>query len=113
MCSIAGFANPPDALSEAMQRTTLDTMTHALRHRGPDAQGQWHDVGKGIALGHTRLAILDLGPQGAQPMWSCSGRYGLTYNGEIYNFRDLRQSLSQHGATFRGESDTEVFTGCL
>ncbi|WP_179131264.1 asparagine synthase (glutamine-hydrolyzing) [Candidatus Entotheonella palauensis] len=108
MCGIAGFANAPGALHAAVQRATLDAMTHVLRHRGPDAQGQWHDADQGIALGHTRLAILDLSRYGEQPMWSRSGRYSLTYNGEIYNFRDLRHVLSQHGAIFQGHSDTEV-----
>lgn len=108
MCGIAGFANPPGALEAAAQRATLDAMTRVLQHRGPDVQGRWHDAEKGIALGHTRLAILDLSHHGAQPMWSRSGRYGVTYNGEIYNFRDLRQTLSQLGAVFQGQSDTEV-----
>ncbi len=108
MCGIAGFVNPPGAVHADAQRATLDAMTRVRRHRGPDAQGQWHDAAKGIALGHTRLAILDLSHHGDQPMWSRSGRYGVTYNGEIYNFRELRQSLIQCGATFHGGSDTEV-----
>jgi asparagine synthase (glutamine-hydrolysing) len=83
-------------------------MTLRLAHRGPDADGHWVPADTPIALGHRRLAILDLSATGAQPMWSASGRFVLSFNGEIYNFRELRQRLHAAGISFRGTSDTEV-----
>ena len=77
-----------------------------LAHRGPDGNGIFVD--KTIAVGHTRLAIIDLSEAGAQPMRSANGRYVLTYNGEIYNFPDIRRELEGRGVTFKGHSDTEV-----
>lgn len=101
MCGIAGFLGPwPASLATAM--------TGALDHRGPDGSGQWTDADAGLALGHTRLAIIDLTDGGAQPMTSADDRYVITYNGEIYNYRDLREGLRQAGVTFRTDSDTEV-----
>ncbi|MDB4965212.1 MAG: hypothetical protein JWN44_901 [Myxococcales bacterium] len=87
---------------------TLRRMTLALHHRGPDAAGEWLDPDRGIALGHRRLSILDLSVEGSQPMISPSGRWVLSFNGEIYNFLDLRAELSARGVRFRGRSDTEV-----
>ena len=84
-----------------------------LRHRGPDADGTWHDDGAGIAFGHRRLSILDLSPRGHQPMRSAEGRYTIAYNGEIYNFRDLRAELEGNGVAFRGRSDTEVLLAAI
>lgn len=83
-------------------------MAGALAHRGPDDSGLWVDAGLGVALGHRRLAVLDLSRAGHQPMHSASGRYVLTYNGEIYNFNRLRPELERTGAVFAGHSDTEV-----
>jgi len=88
-----------------MQRNLL-LMSDAIRYRGPDDHGHWVDACSGIALGHRRLSILDLSPQGHQPMFSLSGRYVITFNGEVYNFRELRQQLK--GFDWRGNSDTEV-----
>ena len=79
-----------------------------LRHRGPDNQSLWLDEESGVALGHTRLAIQDLSPIANQPMFSVCGRFGLVFNGEIYNFRELRSELEDKGYTFRTQSDSEV-----
>jgi asparagine synthase (glutamine-hydrolysing) len=81
-------------------------MCEALRHRGPDSRGEWRE--NDVWLAHRRLAILDLSPQGHQPMHSPCGRYVLTFNGEIYNYKELRLRLESAGYAFRGESDTEV-----
>jgi asparagine synthase (glutamine-hydrolysing) len=83
-------------------------MIGPIAHRGPDDRGVWADAGAGIALGFRRLAILDLSPQGHQPMWSPSRRFVAVFNGEVYNFEDLRHELEGHGFAFRGRSDTEV-----
>jgi asparagine synthase (glutamine-hydrolysing) len=99
MCGIAGFlgALPPAWLAQA----------NALQgHRGPDDQGVWSAASVGLA--HTRLAILDISPLGHQPMASADGRWQLVFNGEIYNFQELRQELAASGVAFRGHSDTEV-----
>jgi asparagine synthase (glutamine-hydrolysing) len=77
-----------------------------LAHRGPDGYGQW--LGDGVTLQHWRLAIIDTSPTGRQPMVSQDGRYVLTYNGELYNFAELRTRLARDGVRFRGSSDTEV-----
>jgi asparagine synthase (glutamine-hydrolysing) len=88
---------------------TIEQMTMTLRHRGPDASGVWVDPETGIALGHKRLAILDLSERGAQPMHSACGRYVITFNGEIYNHLSLRKDLEEGGVTgWRGTSDTET-----
>lgn len=85
-------------------------MADTLRHRGPDDEGIWVDEEAGVALGHRRLSIIDLSPAGAQPMASCSGRYVIAFNGEIYNHLALRDELAAVGAApaWRGSSDTET-----
>lgn len=108
MCGIVGFLEPPRRRSPAETRSRLERMRDALRHRGPDDQGSWFDEASGIALGHRRLSILDLSPEGHQPKASADGRYCMVYNGEVYNYRELRQELEGHGHLFSGRSDTEV-----
>lgn len=83
-------------------------MTHTLSHRGPDDSGIWLSEQASIAFGQRRLAIIDLSPMGHQPMVSANAQYTITFNGEIYNFRELRAELERRGVQFRGHSDTEV-----
>lgn len=91
----------------------LRSMTEAIRHRGPDADGFWQSQDGQVNLGHRRLSILDLSPTGAQPMVSPDGRHVLIFNGEIYNFRELRAELAGAGQQFHGTSDTEVLLQAL
>jgi asparagine synthase (glutamine-hydrolysing) len=107
MCGIVGMVGIGAAESQA---PALERMIKAQVHRGPDGEGRWLGrVGeRAVALGSSRLAILDLSPAGHQPMLSPSGRQVLVYNGEVYNYRELRIELEAHGVRFRGHSDTEV-----
>ena len=107
MCGIAGILLAPDAPAARALKSVVQ-MTGALRHRGPDGENFWTDTEAGIAFGHNRLAIIDLSETGRQPMRSASGRYVITFNGEIYNFHELRQELESAGHNFRGTCDTEV-----
>lgn len=101
MCGIAGF------LGQYSRETAL-AMRERIAHRGPDSEGLYFDAGAGIALGHRRLSIVDLSETGSQPMADQSGRYVICYNGEVYNFLELRAELEASGHPFRGRSDTEV-----
>lgn len=105
MCGIAGVWSPGGADLSALAREMAGT----LAHRGPDGEGVWAEPDAGLALGHRRLAVLELSPLGAQPMLSADGRYVLVFNGEIYNHPDLRRELEALGHRFRGGSDTETF----
>lgn len=107
MCGITGFLNN-GSLSKEDARGVLQRMTDSIRHRGPDADGLWQSDDGQVNLGHRRLSILDLSTAGAQPMVSQDGRLILIFNGEIYNFAELRAELEAVGKRFRGTSDTEV-----
>ena len=110
MCGIAGFVNPSLGLSKLELEELALKMVATLRHRGPDDHGVWAEPAAGISLGHRRLAIQDLSAEGHQPMQSADGRYILIYNGEIYNFYDIKSDLEKAGHRFRGHSDTEVMS---
>ncbi len=104
MCGIAGFYN---SKGQGLDwQGCLERMKDVLIHRGPDDSGVWMDREAGIGLAHRRLSILDLSPEGHQPMPSASGRFVIVFNGEIYNFEALRAQLPQ--TNWRGHSDTEV-----
>ncbi|MGE5505864.1 MAG: asparagine synthase (glutamine-hydrolyzing), partial [Actinomycetota bacterium] len=103
MCGIAGTTAADPAL--------LDAMAARLAHRGPDGRGTWS--GDGVGLVHTRLAVIDLSPGGAQPMASPCGRFVVAFNGEIYNYRELKAELEAKGETFASSSDTEVLLRLL
>ena len=113
MCGLTGSlefepATPPETLHRQIR-----AMAERLRHRGPDSDGQWIDASAGIALGFRRLAIIDLSPAGAQPMTSHGGRFVIAYNGEVYNFPELRRDLLARGHKFDGHSDTEVILASI
>ncbi len=108
MCGIAGFLDPRRRQDDAESRAVVGRMADALAHRGPDDSGAWIDAEAGVALGHRRLAIIDPSPLGHQPMESACGRYVVSTNGEIYNYRALRRELEDAGERFTSQSDTEV-----
>lgn len=105
MCGIAGICLCGGTGLAENAAAQVDAMCRAMRHRGPDGQGVWS--GDGVCLGHRRLSIIDLAG-GAQPMHSADGRYHVTFNGEIYNFPELRKELEARGQRFRTTSDTEI-----
>ena len=113
MCGIAGFVNPPGAFGEDGLRALAERAATSLAHRGPDDEGTWTDPQAGVALAFRRLAIIDLSQQGHQPMHSDCGRYVMVYNGEIYNYRELRTPLAEAGHAFRGHSDSEVLLAAI
>jgi asparagine synthase (glutamine-hydrolysing) len=88
MCGIAGFFDPKHTVTDVTERLAL--LQRELHHRGPDDQGAWSSPSRVAHFAHTRLSILDLSAAGHQPMSDASGRYTITFNGEIYNFRELR-----------------------
>ncbi|WP_413520999.1 asparagine synthase (glutamine-hydrolyzing) [Psychrobacter glacincola] len=113
MCGLNGFFNAHASGYSAT--TSIKKMNDALYHRGPDAGDSWLDKTMRLALGHRRLAILELSPAGAQPMHSNCGRYVIVFNGEIYNHLQLRQQLNQEGflLQWKGHSDTETMLACF
>jgi len=112
MCGIAGYIDPKGSPNVTQD---IGDMLNSLSHRGPDDYGVWTDGFSGVALGHRRLAILDISPQGHQPMQSACGRYLIIFNGEIYNHSELKVALELAGAApiWRGHSDTEVMLAAI
>jgi asparagine synthase (glutamine-hydrolysing) len=108
MCGIVGLIDWRAATSTDALRTVGEAMNETLRHRGPDDGGIWAEAETGVVLGQRRLAIIDLSPGGAQPMRSADGRYVITFNGEIYNYRFIRNELAAARRAMRSDSDTEV-----
>jgi asparagine synthase (glutamine-hydrolysing) len=115
MCGLAGFLDLACATGKEVLENTVMHMANTLQHRGPDDAGSWVDPEAGIALGFRRLSIIDLSPEGHQPMRSASGRHVVIFNGEIYNHEELRQELESGtaGTPFRGHSDTEVLLAAI
>ena len=115
MCGIAGLYSFDPRPDRAQLAQEIKRMCDAIATRGPDAGGQWMDSEAPLALGHRRLSILDLSPAGAQPMVSSCGRYQIVYNGEIYNFQNLKNELAAqgHDEPYKGHSDTEVLLRCF
>ena len=108
MCGIAGVIN---LCGKPVSEETVRRMTDAIAHRGPDGEGQW--VEGSVGIGHRRLAIIDLSAAGHQPMVSLDERYVLSYNGEVYNFMELRGELEKEGCSFRSKTDSEVVLNAL
>ena len=105
MCGIAGWQYLPGAEPAI---TVLDRMAASIRHRGPDDNGEYRETAAGVALAHRRLSIIDLSAASHQPMLDPVRRIVLVYNGELYNFRELRRELQGRGHGFRSAGDTEV-----
>ncbi len=112
MCGITGFINYSAQSSAERLKATVGAMTDTLANRGPDDRGIWVDESVGIAVGHRRLSIVDLSVEGHQPMICPYSGNVIVFNGEIYNYLELRQELAAFGYKFRGNSDTEVMLAC-
>jgi len=106
MCGICGIFT--FGLKSQNLREIINSMTDALRHRGPDSYGTWVDSESVLAFGHRRLAIRDLSPTGHQPMVSSCQRFIIVYNGEVYSHNEISNELKQSGRRLKGTSDTEV-----
>jgi asparagine synthase (glutamine-hydrolysing) len=113
MCGIAGVYDPTGRRNLGENRAILEAMLSSISHRGPDGSGIETFDELNLGLGHRRLSIIDLSPLGHQPMRSSCGRYWITFNGEIYNYRNLREEFEKEGFRFRGGSDTEVLLAGL
>ncbi len=114
MCGLAGFVDIAGNQGEETLAAIAGDMAETIRHRGPDDGGVWADAECGLALGHRRLSIFDLTDKGAQPMVSRSGRYVIAYNGEVYNFGQIRKDLDKdERINWRGRSDTEVILASI
>jgi len=104
MCGIAGLID----MRGGVEAETIVRMRETLSHRGPDDAGAWVSPDGRVGLGHRRLSILDLSPRGRQPMFDHAGKVAIVHNGEVYNFRDIREELKGRGLAFRSDTDTEV-----
>jgi asparagine synthase (glutamine-hydrolysing) len=113
MCGLTGFLEFARQSTKDELLAQVSGMAETLFHRGPDDKGAWVDAEAGIALGFRRLSIVDLSPAGRQPMHSACGRYVTVFNGEIYNYKLLRQDLQARGHVFRSHSDTEVLLAAI
>ena len=113
MCGIAGLYRPRQPFQAAEGERLVRLMTDALVHRGPDGEGQWSDAQGRCILGHRRLSIIDISDAGRQPRTSNDGRWVITFNGEIYNFRELKPVIERAGGQVRGRTDTEVLVESL
>ena len=103
MCGVFGTISLEN---KPINRRTLERMSESIRHRGPDGEGYW--INNNVGIGHRRLAIIDLSENASQPMLSDNGRYILSYNGEVYNYLELKRQLQNFGFSFKSNSDTEV-----
>jgi len=114
MCGLTGYWKSSGHSTQEAE-AIVGTMARQIIHRGPDDQGVWTDANAGIALAHRRLSVLDLSPQGHQPMLSHCGRYVIAFNGEVYNFAAIRNELEQAAVTlvWHGHSDTEVMLAAI
>ena len=106
MCGIAGFLELERRPGTQELEAIAGAMAAKLAHRGPDAHGVFVDADAGVGFGHTRLSIIDLSPAGRQPMLDSDQRFVLSYNGEIYNYRELRTQLESEGYRFRSATDS-------
>ncbi|MCB1755465.1 MAG: asparagine synthase (glutamine-hydrolyzing) [Gammaproteobacteria bacterium] len=114
MCGLTGLIDLSKATSADQLTASVRRMNNTITHRGPDSEGIWVDEVRGVALGHRRLSIIDLSPSGQQPMLSANDRYVIAYNGEIYNFKQIRAELEKSGEiNWRGSSDTEVLLAAI
>jgi len=113
MCGFAGHYKTIAPYSRPALKSTVRAMNDVIAHRGPDSHGVWLDPDMPLALGHRRLAIIDLSPHGHQPMISASERYVMLYNGEVYNFMSLQKELERAGLSFKGRGDTEVILAAI
>jgi asparagine synthase (glutamine-hydrolysing) len=115
MCGLTGFLDVDNRHDAQELNDRVARMAATMAHRGPDDQGIWADPASGVALGSRRLAIIDVSPDGHQPMRSASGRYAMAYNGEVYNAHELARSLESAGQApaWRGHSDTEAMLAAI
>lgn len=113
MCGICGIFDQSDADERTRIEADVEAMCHQLRRRGPDGQGTWVDARDGIGLGHRRLSVIDLSAAGQQPMASPTGRYRIAFNGEVYNYAQIRKDLPGGGTGLKSQSDTEVLLAAI
>lgn len=113
MCGFTGFYALKADRTRAELHVIGDKMAKIIAHRGPDGSDLWQDPDLPLVLAHRRLSIIDLSEDGAQPMCSASERYVILYNGEVYNYLDLKRELEDRGVSFRGRSDTEVILATI